>query len=124
MSNNAVSAYEDGQAPASGIAKEIGRGATAKAVAEILRPSSWHHTSCKYNRTNFYDLHEAAVELASDAVAQNKAGLKPIAITATGRPVRAWKLEQIDPVGCQIERAKQWIVAQIVAKARELRASK
>lgn len=56
MSNRAKQAYEDGIVPASVIAKQIGRGATAKGVAHVLVPKEWHHTSKTFQRTEFYDL--------------------------------------------------------------------
>jgi hypothetical protein len=125
MSNNAVAAYEDGEAPASEVARRIGRGATAKAVAEVLPRSSWHHTSKMYNCTNFYDLDAAAHELASDAIHDvRKIGWDGSTVERFGRQVPSWMPGYIDPLGCQIERAKRWICAQIIAKAREIRGSK
>ena len=74
MSNNAVEAYESGEKPMSKWTREaiIGEieamtGESEEAVKTALKPytaaelrnrllgySSWHHTSCRYNRTNFY----------------------------------------------------------------------
>lgn len=63
MSNNAVYAYENGEAPASKIA-----GVPARLIRKFCTPSSWHHTSAKYNRTDFYDVDEvmATFGLAPD----------------------------------------------------------
>lgn len=66
MSNNARAARQHGRVPASVLAKQIGRGATAAGVAKVLTPCEWHHTSAKYNRTNFYDLDSAAENLAEE----------------------------------------------------------
>lgn len=52
MSNNAVDAYERGIAPASKVAKP--KGVTSKTVKLLVDPEEWHHTSKKYNRTDFY----------------------------------------------------------------------
>ena len=52
MSNNAVYAYEEGLRPYSKLSAWQKRAVDAGAVA----PSEWHHTSAKFNRTNFYDL--------------------------------------------------------------------
>ena len=74
MSNNAVEAYESGERPISQWTKaafteeiEAMTGESEEAVKAALKPyttaqlrsqllvlSSWHHTSCRYNRTNFY----------------------------------------------------------------------
>lgn len=83
MSNNAVSAYENGEKPLSkwkkaDILKEIEKQevdlkcsmvklkklpvGTLKAIC--LRVSSWHHTSNHYNKTDFYSLDIAYIEEA------------------------------------------------------------
>ena len=49
MSNNALSAYADGLVPASKT------GVPAHLVEIYVRPVEWHHTSAKFNATNFYD---------------------------------------------------------------------
>jgi hypothetical protein len=70
MSNNAVSAYENGEKPISKWTKaemlyelkdanaEIYEAAKKLTAAEMrflfLKWSSWHHTSSRYNRTEFY----------------------------------------------------------------------
>lgn len=70
MSNNAVEAYDNGQLPfskfVSFLKKTYGlKGLTAADVRVArISPISWHHTSCKYNRTNFY-----ATELEGHEVA-------------------------------------------------------
>jgi len=75
MSNNARRAYDRGEAPASKIAQRIGRGATAKGVRAVLRPSSWHHTSKEFNRTDFFDIGSAAENLADECGAQDAAAV-------------------------------------------------
>lgn len=73
MSNNAVSAYENGEKPYSrwtkaaivselenddSIPQEVLQAAQGMPAAElknvVLVKSSWHHTSAHYNRTDFY----------------------------------------------------------------------
>lgn len=54
-SNNAIDAENAGMLTASAIAKRIGHGATAAGVSMVMEPSEWHHTSCRYNETNYYD---------------------------------------------------------------------
>ena len=74
MSNNAVEAYESGEKPMSkwtkaAITEEIEAmtGESEEKVKAVLKPytlahlrsslivpTSWHHTSCRYNRTEFY----------------------------------------------------------------------
>ena len=74
MSNNAVDAYENGEKPLSkwtkqdildemrqiGYSAEMLEKAKSTNVSNLksamMRRSSWHHTSCKYNRTNFYSV--------------------------------------------------------------------
>lgn len=80
MSNNAVSAYANGEKPISkwtkseiidtlvseGISSEkidLIKKLSAKAVkAHCLRRSSWHHTSSHYNRTDFYEVFAPFIE--------------------------------------------------------------
>ena len=66
-SNNAVIAEENGLQTAGGIAKMIGRGATAAGVASILSPDEWHHTSKHFNRTNYYDWERACEDYEGGA---------------------------------------------------------
>ena len=67
MSNNALYAYDAGLKPLSKITasdlKNAGITITLKQFKELckegaLRPSEWHHTSSRYNRTDFYDLEQ------------------------------------------------------------------
>ena len=62
-SNNAVAAEEDGRFPASVLAKRIG--VKTSAIKAMMSPSEWHHTSSRYNRTDYYDESEA-IEIISD----------------------------------------------------------
>lgn len=85
MSNNAVAAYESGEKPISKWTKEEIffeiksqelelncsieklKKLPAKLLKEIcLKRSSWHHTSNRYNRTDFYSLNEDRIENLSD----------------------------------------------------------
>lgn len=74
MSNNAVSAYECGEKPLSKWTKEAilslcgekSEELASLTVSELrknlLYNSSWHHTSCHYNRTVFYAFDDDALE--------------------------------------------------------------
>ena len=62
-SNNAVAAEEDGRYPASTLAKRLG--VKTGAIKALMSPSEWHHTSSRYNKTNFYDETEA-LEMIGD----------------------------------------------------------
>ena len=82
MSNNAVDAYKDGEKPLSKWTKK----AILKGINEInpnidvskldlktlkqefLRKSSWHHTSCKYNVTDFYTIRDDINEWTQDNI--------------------------------------------------------
>ena len=59
MSNNARSAYDAGELPASKAATEFRRqgfkSCTTADVRSGLIRSSWHHTSKKFNATDFYE---------------------------------------------------------------------
>lgn len=78
MSNNAVSAYENGEKPISkwtkvdmlaavkSINPEIATHAQKLTAPELksmlLKKTSWHHTSSKFNETSFYSVSESAAE--------------------------------------------------------------
>lgn len=73
MSNNAIQAYENGLMPLSKITKDVltGVGITESVAfirwlckKEHLQPSEWHHTSSKFNATDFFDPEEIATSLA------------------------------------------------------------
>lgn len=57
MSHNARAAYAAGEVPFSKLPAKIRRLGRDK-LSRYVRPSSWHHTSCKYNRTDFWRLAE------------------------------------------------------------------
>lgn len=85
MSNNAVSAYLDGEKPLSKWTKKeiifrieneceinfsiekIKRIPLAKLKEICLTKSSWHHTSSYYNQTDFYDIDISGVENLTEA---------------------------------------------------------
>lgn len=79
MSNNAVTAYENGEMPLSkwtkreiifaisNINTDVDENLVKKLTKQTLQDeflslSSWHHTSKFYNQTNFYEIDEEAVE--------------------------------------------------------------
>ena len=51
MSERAAAAYEEGLLPASKIHKTL----PAYLVERYCQPDSWHHTSNRFNETNFFD---------------------------------------------------------------------
>lgn len=53
MSNNAIAAYDDYKMPLSRAKDALG----LKDIGDVS-PCEWHHTSSRYNQTNFYDLRE------------------------------------------------------------------
>lgn len=61
-SNNAVDAEISGKYPISILAKKLH--IKTDAIRAIMQPDEWHHTSCHYNRTNYYD-GEYMIALAS-----------------------------------------------------------
>lgn len=102
MSNNARSAYENGEMPLSkwtksAIIDEVRRVDPSKADAlskvnlktlkeNLLENSSWHHTSKMYNRTDFYSISEDAIEnLDNETIS---AWAKNKETKATGREFR------------------------------------
>lgn len=74
MSNNAVSAYDDGEMPLSkwtkaeildrcGDKMDILKFLTVSELRKnLLYKSSWHHTSCHYNCTDFYSFDDDSLE--------------------------------------------------------------
>ena len=72
MSNNAVDAYHRGLLPASKAAREFGFKSTA-ALRSCVRSGEWHHTSKKFNATDFFDVMEAI----EDAEWRDLASWKP-----------------------------------------------
>lgn len=80
---NAVQAEANGLYPASVIARKIGGGATAAGVRAIMEPQEWHHTSCRYNRTDYYSLFDAQ---ESAELIRRASGSKTAVVTVTGRP--------------------------------------
>lgn len=61
MSNNARLAYRNGLKPASKIS-----GIPSPLVAQFCRAEEWHHTSSKFNVTNFYSEEKARVIFGLD----------------------------------------------------------
>ena len=63
QSENAARAKRSGRYPASLLVKRIKpyfRGLTTADVKAVFKPSEWHHTSCRYNATDFYDFLDLA----------------------------------------------------------------
>lgn len=97
MSNNARMAYHNGLKPASKIS-----GIPSTLIAQFCTADEWHHTSARYNRTNFYNEAEVRVifgldpesedveavfnQAAADALAASKA--PKTAEVLTGRTVK------------------------------------
>ena len=52
-SNNAIAAERNGRYPASHVAKMLG---VPVAWVRLQGTNEWHHTSARYNVTNYYDL--------------------------------------------------------------------
>jgi hypothetical protein len=84
MSNNAVEAYAEGKKPVSRITKEdvaefgIDAGITFFRwyVKRYCRPCEWHHSSPKFNQTNFYDVEECCNQLKGRNIETLKAEYK------------------------------------------------
>jgi hypothetical protein len=69
-SNNAIYAESQGRYPATKCAKIYGF-KSAKAVRESMRSTEWHHTSKRYNITDFFDF-PSELENACDLTDLNK----------------------------------------------------
>lgn len=95
MSNNAIEAYENGEKPYSKwrksdileLVERYKKESAANFSMELLKKvninilkkhflaySSWHHTSCHYNRTDFYLINEYAVENLTNEKIQKMIG--------------------------------------------------
>lgn len=104
MSQNAVAAYKDGEMPISKWtkaellsrcgekAKFLSRLTVAELRKLLLTYRGWHHTSSRYNRTQFYGVDKNALETVTEADVdkivsarapkQSKPEEKPVLITA------------------------------------------
>ncbi len=56
-SNSSIEAKSEGRFPGSILAKRLG--VKTGAVKALLIPCEWHHTSSRFNKTDFYDESEA-----------------------------------------------------------------
>lgn len=65
-SRNAVQAEKDGLMTASKLGKLLK--VSAKTISENLRALEWHHTSCKYNMTNYYSLDQIITDSLRESV--------------------------------------------------------
>lgn len=83
MSNNAVAAYDSGLVPASKI-----KGVPAHLIRQFVEPAEWHHTSSRYNSTNFFNTIE--VQAAFGLEPSDDYEVNPEAVTA----LAAWKFGQ------------------------------
>lgn len=83
MSNNAAFAYECGEKPISkwtkseilalcgDKAEQLKKLTVSELREHLLYKSAWHHTSCKYNKTNFYAFDEDNLEeLTADKISE------------------------------------------------------
>lgn len=52
-SNNAIAAEAEGRFPASVLARKLG--VKTGAIKALMSPGEWHHTSKRYNVTDYYD---------------------------------------------------------------------
>ncbi len=57
QSNNAISAKDNGRFPASILAKRIG--VKTGAIKALMMSCEWHHTSSRFNTTDFYNEEDA-----------------------------------------------------------------
>jgi hypothetical protein len=79
-SKRAAEAESEGKLPLTHAVKSLSEeaGITRKEAREILEtlgPCEWHHTSCKFNRTNFYDVdHAVKVACGTKLLARLPAG--------------------------------------------------
>lgn len=55
-SNNAVAAEAEGKFPLTAAARKAG--IPAELIRRFVHPCEWHHTSVRYNATNYYDVAE------------------------------------------------------------------
>lgn len=112
MSNNAVAAYENGEKPLSKWTKAaiiaaadeylteaedeqretklawLRAASLAKLKDFALQRSSWHHTSCRYNTTDFFSISERMLDAmtAEDAVELLAKDEKPAPVAPARRP--------------------------------------
>jgi len=84
MSENAANAYDKGRKPISRITKEdiqkygINEGITFFRwyIKNYCNPIEWHHSSPKFNKTDFYDIKDCCTNFKNAEIKKLKAGYK------------------------------------------------
>lgn len=74
-SQNASAAEADGKLPLTRAVQAVAAEAGitqrhARAILERIGPSEWHHTSKRYNRTDYYDVNEALIAACLEPIEQ------------------------------------------------------
>nr|WP_075498100.1 hypothetical protein [Moritella viscosa]SHO15159.1 Nitrogenase iron-molybdenum protein, alpha chain [Moritella viscosa] len=89
-SNRAIAEEEDGNFPVSYIAKETKL--STDTIKEFFEPVAWHHTSCRYNETDYYCLEEVKKLLKTDS----------LSIKAFDKSIREQNKDTIEHKGCEV----------------------
>ena len=63
-SNNAIDAEQEDKFNATQLAEKLG--CSSAAIKQFLTPHEWHHTSCRYNETDYY--YEPELLVAAGAI--------------------------------------------------------
>jgi hypothetical protein len=108
-SNNALSAAAEGKLPLSRAIVEVAKLAdctqrTARAALVHVGPCEWHHTSKRYNRTNYYKVASAVRYLAArPVIASLPCGWQQRMDKFRSLPVETPdRIEQIDAADCAL----------------------
>ncbi len=80
MSNNARAAYADGLVPASKVP-----GVPTALVRQFCTANEWHHTSSRYNETDFFDPHEVRCTFGLETDSDFPANPKAVATLAAAK---------------------------------------
>ena len=91
-SEGAAQAEKDGFFPASTLCKLLKNGIIPSAVKTVLEPTEAHHTSCRFNLTDFYSIEDAKEQIDALILASHQPKLpETITITEGTAKVEYWE---------------------------------
>lgn len=91
-SNNAIAAERNGRYPASRVAKMLG---VPTLWVQRQRSREWHHTSSRYNITDYYDVEELQDHLDTPEGQEQLAQVRAELDALKGSPERVWTCVEV-----------------------------
>tara|TARA_Y100000361_G_C11141070_1_gene335090 strand:- start:233 stop:784 length:552 start_codon:yes stop_codon:yes gene_type:complete len=100
-SNNAYDAEEEGKFPLTRASKILAKKlkwsqAKSKDFLQNIGHDEWHHTSCKYNITYYYDVSDERIEALKEEI--NSFEYKPAPKRAKVKYFKCWNKDRVDDV--------------------------